>query len=208
MVKKKRINNVEEMFDELKQKKLIEKNMQLKKSEIVLNFQADPFGRKIIWYNPKYSNIKKESLKFLLLHEIGHHKIGRIRGAFLVFLFLTCLIVFISIIMNQTITGIFVFSILFVLFFFGLKIWGKKEELASDCYAMKEVIKAYKIKDLEKYLNRVFRELSQITNKNKNSSKILQVMDKIFPPFNWLIRYHPNDEERISYVIRNMGVGK
>ncbi|MCD6237343.1 MAG: M48 family metalloprotease [Thermoplasmata archaeon] len=208
-------DNVERIVEELKAKNLIGKDIIIKKSPSVLNFKASIFERGLIKYNPNFSNMSEDTLKFIILHEVAHkqEKILKreIMGVLLSLLFaipsvpVSYLIIGLSSLFNSLIyTGLAqVFALIlpiyvFILTFRLLSPWIAQDEFDADIWAMKQLLKAYKIKDIEDYISGVFNEIASFSQKSKARKSWLGRLQGFF---SLLFTYHPNFEDRILNIV-------
>jgi len=205
-------NNVEKVFEELKLKGLISKNIKLKSTFWTLNFQAGLFSRNVIKYNPKFSNLKEDVIRFILLHEVGHHTTGSISkeliGAIVSFLVGLYLTISFSNFLGIDIANINIFetcfiTVLFFYLFFSifrlLVPWMKKEEFDADLWAMKQLIKHYNIREPVKFIKFVFKEFERASQRINIETKP-SILTKFLNFLEEILTYHPSHYERILNV--------
>ena len=208
-------NNVEKIVEELKSKNLINKDIKIKESPFVQNFQASIFRKGLIKYNPYFSNISEDTLRFIILHEVAHkqEKILKreIMGVLLSLLFaipsvpVSYLIIGLSSLFNSPTYTVLaqVFALIlpiyvFILTFRILSPWMAQDELDADIWAMKQLLKAYQIKNLKDYVTRVFNEIAGFSQKLKSRKNCLSRIQRFF---SLLFIYHPNFEDRILNIV-------
>lgn len=208
-------DNVEKILEELKSKNLIDKYVKFKKSSFALNFQASVFRRGLIKYNPNFSNISEDTLRFIILHEVAHkqEKILKreITSVFLsLFFSVASLPISYLIIGHSSLFNLLILTILAMAFAFFLPIyifiltfrllspWIAQDEFDADIWAMKQLLKAYKIKDIEDYISGVFNEIGSFSQKSKARKSWLGRLQGFF---SLLFTYHPNFEDRILNIV-------
>lgn len=205
-------NSVEKVFEELKSKGIIKKNIKIKPGFGVLNFQASIIGKSIIKYNEELSNLDKDVLKFAILHEVGHleRKIWReLIGT--IISFLVALLLTLSFSEFLRLNTFFYLHLVFlvIIFFYTFSLsfrllapWMKKSEFDADAWAIEQLVKFYNLKNPAKYVERVFKKyrkyLQRINEKHK--SFIWQVLKALITFFTTILDYHPSDQERIFNI--------
>ena len=208
-------DNVEKMLEELKSKNLINRNIKIKKSLATPNFQASIFRRWLIKYNSAFSNLSEDTLKFVILHEVAHkqEKIYKreIVSVFLSLFFSTTSLPISHLILGfsflfkslifSTLSLIFAFILPFYVFVFTFRLlapWLSQDEFDADIWATKQLLKAYKIKNLREYVGRVFNEIASFSQKMRLRRNILGRLQGFFL---LLFPYHPSSEERILNIV-------
>lgn len=190
-------NNVKKIFEELKEKNLISKKRILKPSKNIPNFQAKPFSKKLL-YNPSFSNMDNNSVRFTLLHEEGHRKrksrtlpillLSIVSSFFLYFLLIrltnmnSLLVAFISLSLLLSIIKLFL----------G---YMKEDELDADLWASIKLIENFGIDKPSKLLKKALNSLKEVKPKQNFISKLATWM-RLYKIFN----YHPSDKERINCI--------
>lgn len=197
------INNVSYVFKELKNKKIINKKRMLKASNSVINFKSGIIRNNEIYYNPSLTNVSKDSLRFILLHEEGHKQsfsymlvLALVFYTISVFYFKNMLPTFLGKLINTILPTIGAL-VLFFLFKPGIR----RDEFNADLYAARRILDNYNLKP-SNLMRRSFIEISKIKPKYNLYSKIL---NKSY----WLFTPHPAEIERIENVIKfERGYGK
>ncbi len=193
-------NSVEKVFEELKEKNIINKSKKLVKSKNVHNFKASLIFNKI-YYNPSYADTSEDSLRFIFSHEEGHHR--KIQRTWLPIILLFCIIPFIFFIWRiypNVYFIFFCFILYLVLFFFLwylLKPWLKKDEFDADLWAAIQLKREYKIKNIEEFIGKALDEFSKIRPK---VNSLIRIMIKL--KITKFLGYHPSNKERIDYIKR------
>ena len=185
------------IFQELKNQGLISPKRELKEKGNK-TFKAG-FFRDIIYYDPRLSKtLDDDEVRFVLLHEEGHHrdKVGTIRIVLILFLVLPSLLMD-SILSPLQVRG-FVWSFALTFFpisFLLLALLAMKpvfwqDEYEADLYAAKTFFETYKKKP-SLVLESALMKAAEFTEKERGifSRKIRLIFDT-----------HPQDFERILHI--------
>jgi len=223
MLKKKILNEkskikkpsaVEEVFSELKNKGLIDKNRTLIKCPISLNFQG-------LWlsinYNPVFENIKKEYARFVLLHEEGHIK--RCSRTYLIIWIIIALVAFVFLLIYFLLNArpdivnlselinlllLFLFLLLIIVLFL-LKIFCpfmREDEFDADLWAATKLYSEYGVNEPHVLMKEALEEIRKLASSAPFHSFLQKIpfLRNLINFLRNLIKYHPPDEERIQYV--------
>ncbi|MFP4656843.1 MAG: M48 family metalloprotease [Candidatus Woesearchaeota archaeon] len=176
-------DRIEKVYAELKEKGLVKSR--LTKSHLVPNLKRSLISG--IVYNPKYSHLDKDVIRFLILHEEGH---GRIPIAypiiFLVFIITTIIGTFI------TFNPVLDFILTFIVFFGILRLFIpilRHDEYKADQFAVDALIREYDIDNLEQIVKKALDTLTK-------GSKRKTIVSYIYI----LMPYHPSNVQRIEAV--------
>jgi Zn-dependent protease with chaperone function len=184
-------SNVEKIFEELKEKGLINKKRKLKESKKLNNFRS---GHNKIIFNSAFKNLDKNYLRLILLHEEAHitkkqrSKLLLILSLFLSF-FVYCILSKIKIsTLFLTLISLFIFFLVFRAFIN----YVKEDEYDSDLMACIQLKKYYKIKNIPKLLENSLKSMKF----ERNKSFFFNFFFFIYS----LIRYHPPLKERVNKI--------
>ena len=140
-----------------------------------------------IVYNPRYSHLDKDVIRFLVLHEEGHGKLPIAYPLiFLVFILTTVIGSFISI------NPVLDFILTFIIFFGILRLFipvMRWEEYKADRFAVDVMVREYGIEDPERI---VAKALDALTGRHKRKTFISGIY--------MLMPYHPSREDRLAAV--------
>jgi Zn-dependent protease with chaperone function len=194
-------DKVKLIFAELQAKELILGKRKIKSSRFVQNFKAGILFYNTIFYNPAFSQIEENNLRFCLLHEEGHkvkHQYG-LPGIFFFFILAMIPVIFNwSFSSNNPTTSISttIYSLMFILI--SVKIFNeplRRDELESDLFAATILRDSYGIKKPSNILYNALTEVQTIL-----ASKLpvkVSISEKIMVG---LVSYHPSIEERVKNV--------
>lgn len=207
-------HKINKIFEELKRKGLIDRRRELKEWKNLNNSMAFPFTNKIS-YDPKFSNLDINSLRFILLHEEAHFKLKNSLQItwIVVSLFLTLILKFfvqkhlielvsinnLSISLFLIIFYIF-YLLVFILILNVLKPIGKKEEFLADEWAVKQMIKTYRIKNPARLIKKTLDHLKkkQVKGKSHGAHGIIKFLSRIIILFH--IDPHPSIQKRVKNI--------
>lgn len=186
------------IFEELKNKKLIENKVQLVKKSSSLNFKSSLVSKKI-FYHPAYIPMSDDSIKFILLHEIGHTKKFQFSIIVTMIAAIAWLISYYILLRFSSVSNIYFISliclIVFILTFNIFKFLIKKDEFSADRWTAGKLMTVYNEKHPSVILQNTLKEFKQV---HPPFNIIRCFLTKVYK----LIRYHPLDEERIANIER------
>jgi len=194
-------DRIQTIFEELKNNGLVSGTRRLIPKTNEPNFRASAVWKAKIFYNPNFSTMNGDSIRFTLLHEEGH----KINKQFSHKLLIMCAIISIlSILIISYLSSdmgillrclisigacLFILLIIIILFqIFKYRIF--KDEYTSDLCA------AIKLKNYYGYCN-IFNiidiALKEINEGKQKTTVLDNIINNCFPN-------HPNDEDRVSKV--------
>jgi len=217
-------HKINKIFGELKRKGLVDGGRKLKEWKNLNNSMAFPFTNNI-FYDPKFSNLDINSLRFILLHEEAHFKLKNslqitwVIISVIISLFLTLILKFFvqkHLIELASINNLLIsfFLIIFYLIFYllifililnVLKPIGKKEEFLADEWAVKQMIKIYRIKNPTKLIKESLYHLKEkrVKGKYHGTHGIIKVLSRIIILFH--LDPHPSIQKRVKNIQEKFG---
>lgn len=192
-------NNVEIVFEELKDKGLIDKDIKLKRCRFVPTFKM---CSNKIKYNPQHLNQSKQALRFILLHEMGHKKTVQLGYPLFITLIISSVLIIILIFSNvlEIEKSMIKFFKYLIIFFIGCIVAARKDELRADKWAAEKYIETYK-KSPSKAIKRALKECKWRPNtKFRIVNLILLGMLSIIRLPYYLT--HPTDKKRYKEVLK------
>jgi len=188
------MNNVENIFQELKSKNLINEKIRLIPNKFTPDFKAG-LRNKAVYYNPSYSTIRPNGIRFLLLHEIGHmQKFSAAIPSIIAcagFALLSYFVIpyfFGTVSHFRTLISILFFWVTFKLFTPHLR----KEELNADSWATMQILRAYKN----------IKPSTMIEQAREDILNIKQASNIFFRSIYRIFGYHPEYGSRLQNVLR------
>jgi Zn-dependent protease with chaperone function len=177
-------NNVEIVFEELKDKGLIDKDIKLERRKSVPTFKMC-FNK--IKYNPQHSNLSKQALRFILLHEMGHKKMVPFGCPLFITLITSGTVIIILFFLHLLeIEEPVIPFIIFLIFLVVCIAAARRDEFRADKWAAEKYSETYK-KSSSKAIKRALEELNQIPL--GFSKKIQRII------------LHPSDEKRYKAIL-------
>lgn len=203
------MSRIEEIFRELQEKGLMDKNVKLVASPKSPNIRSDKKGKnEIISYNPALDKVDLDTncIRFVLLHERGHHMqrgswrtwtliFGGILGAVLFFVLTYGHINIILEVLGCFVSGI-IFGFLFGKLFFI--ILGHKDEYNADLWAAERLCKYYGIK-VSSFLDDCINSIMNV-KPQKPENELYNIIQKL--TFK-LLPTHPSNKERVAFIKRH-----
>lgn len=190
-------NNVEIVFEELKDKGLIDKDIKLKRCRFVPTFKM---CSNKIKYNPQHLNQSKQALRFILLHEMGHKNKNQYKLNIMVIVVSILLIarILINGDLSSTILVIFWigwFALLCMMFHMS-----RENEIRADKWAAEQYIETYK-KSPSKAIKRALKECKWRSN---TKFRIVNLISLCLLSIKRLPYYltHPTDKKRYKEVLK------
>lgn len=202
-------DNVQNILTELKNLKLVDTSIYAKPSNQTINFQSSPSDNNRINYNPAFNVLSEDSIRFILLHEVGHkHKFQWARVAIITSLIcfaVTYYIIFLKILLllkswnihiliSHTLSTLMALIIAFSFFIVTNRLFIpllRKDELAADTFAASMLIKGYPGKKPSEIFKTLFKSEKAPEIKSKLRRRLSILLYK-------LIKYHPTNEQRIE----------
>ena len=80
-----------------------------------------------------------------------------------------------------------------------------QDEFDADIWAMKQLLKAYQIKDIKDYITIVFNDIASFSQKLKSRRNCLAHFQSFL---SLLFTYHPSFEDRILNIVSFFSEGK
>ena len=186
-----------DIFNDLKARNLIDPNRKLKASKNVpFGFKASVLTSNTISYNPNFTGLDDNMIRFAILHEEGHLKRGQYGITSIFFLVGLGFIPLLLGILLKFDQNFMVFSSLFFVFVFVTSIRILTEpfhwdEYGSDEFASKILRENY---DIKKPSDIVKNTLKSIPS-SFDSSNLLHRLCLAF------IEYHPSTEQRVRNIV-------
>ena len=205
------MSKIEEIFQELQEKELMDKNVKLMASPKCPNIRSEKKGKEeIISYNPALGKVDLDAncIRFVLLHERRHHmqkvswrtwtlRIGGVFGAVLFYILTfpvlghVFFIFFIILEVLGCISSGLIFAFLFGNLFFI--IWGHKDEYDADLWAAERLCEYYGIRASSFLDNCVNSVINVKPEKSKN--ELYNIIQKLIFK---LLPTHPSNEKRVE----------
>jgi len=183
-----------DIFNELKERKLIDPNHKIKASKKPGAFRASVFTSNTVFYNPNFSKeLNEDMIRFCLLHEEGHLKRPQCGVPALFFLLALGIIPLLYSIYDPSIRIISVFFMLFIIFS-SIRILTEPfhwDEYGSDEFASRILQYNYGIKKPSELVKKTIDAIP-------SSLDLTKFLPRLFFAF---IENHPSTEERIRNVI-------
>ena len=192
------MDNVDDVFSELKKRELITKATKVAPSSNYPNFKM---SRGTIFYNPKFANLDHEILRFILLHEEAHrHKRQNSHLALSVILSLFALSEVLLVYgvrsnteliktMFSTVCIIYIPFLLFYARIFESSI--QQDEYDADARAARTMRKEYLV---DRPSVPAERALMEIRKRGPDDSLLLSIYDLLYGGM------HPSDRERVERI--------
>jgi len=195
-------DNVQKVLEELKVRGLVRKKVKaIRKSGSLLNFKASVLRRNRILYNEAFAHLDVDSLRFILLHEEGHHQEKQnsklVIGVVLVVIGASMLLAnYYASVYDATPLPILygLLPIYVALGIFSLRIFQEplqEDEFAADLYAARLLMEGYGVKEPSRIVGAALSSVSSLLTKGSLVKRMLHLL------FGGM---HPNDEERIRHV--------
>ena len=196
------LDGIQNILEELKSKGLIDRDVKaIKKSSRMSGFKASTLWKTRIFYNGDYANLDDDSLRFILLHEDGHHR-NKQNSRLLIGMVLA--VIASSALLTDYYAAVSGSSPLPVLYgllpfyfafaFLSIRILQdplQEDEYASDLYAAAVLMERYGVREPSKVVDRALRS---VTSSAKPSSLTKRVSHLLFGGI------HPTNKERVAYV--------
>ena len=200
--------HIEEVFEDLTRRGIINENLEIKSDSRVYNVQGKRDG---IHYNPHYSSFTYSTAVFILLHEVGHMVAKQfssifkfVIGLILICLYICSFLIYIphSILLFGIITllvvGVWVILLIPISLLFKKYLY--EDEFRADEYAILKITQCVPEITIapDEIIKRSLEELKNIGKSMPKSNKLKGLFIKVFDP-------HPDDEIRINHIQRAFG---